>query len=66
MEAAMCHSSERWTFWSRRQQHKTPEAMNRSDELPRQANAVGQSVEPAVGPREDEQVRRERELESVS
>jgi hypothetical protein len=62
----MCHSSERWTFWSRRQQHKTPEAMNRSDEMPRQANAVGQSVEPAVGPRKDEQVRRERELESVS
>jgi hypothetical protein len=62
----MCHSSERWTFWSRRQQHRTPEAMNRSDETPRQANAVGQSAEPVVDPRKDEQVRRERELESVS
>ena len=62
----MCHSSEHWTLWSRRQQHRTPEAMNRSDEAPRQANAVGQSVEPAVDPRKDEQVRRERELESVS
>ena len=40
--------------------------MNRSDETPRQVNAVGQSVEPAVDPRKDEQVRRERELESVS
>jgi hypothetical protein len=62
----MCHSSERWTFWSRRQQHRTPEAMNRSDEMPRQANPVGQSVEPVVDPRKDEQVRRERELEGVS
>ena len=62
----MCHSSEHWTFWSRRQQHRTPAAMNRSDEMPRQANAVGPSFEPVVDPRKDEQVRRERELESVS
>ena len=62
----MCHSSERWTFWSRQQQHRTPEAMNRSDETPRQANAVGQSVEPVVDPRKGERIRREKELESVS
>ena len=62
----MCHSSERWTFWSRRQRRGTTETMNRNDEMPRQANAVGQSAEPAVDPRKDEQVRRERELESVS
>jgi hypothetical protein len=62
----MCHSSERWTFWSRRQQHRTPEAMNRGEETLRQAKAVGQSIEPAVDPRKDEQVRRERELERVS
>ena len=62
----MCHSGERWTFWSRRQQHRTPEAMNRSDEAPRQVKAVGQSAEPVVDPRKDEQVRRERELENVS
>ena len=62
----MCHSSERWTFWTRRQQHKTPEAMNRGDETPRQANAVGQSAEPAVDSRKVEQVGRERELEGVS
>jgi hypothetical protein len=62
----MCHSSERWTFWSRWQQHRTPEAMNRGDETPRQANAVGRSTEPAVDPRKDEQVQRERELERVS
>jgi hypothetical protein len=62
----MCHSSEGWTFWSRRQQHRTPEAVNRSEETPRQANTVGQSLEPAVDPRKDEQVRRERELERVS
>jgi hypothetical protein len=62
----MCHSSEHWTFWSRRQQHRMPEAINRSDETPRQVDAVGPSVEPVVDPRKDEQVRRERELESVS
>jgi hypothetical protein len=62
----MCHSSEHWTFWSRRQQHRMPEAMNRSDEMPRQVNAVRRSVEPVVDLRKDEQVRRERELESVS
>ena len=63
----MCHSGERWTFWSRRQQqHRTPEAMDRGEETPRQANAVGQSIEPAADPRKDVQVRRERELERVS
>ena len=62
----MCHSSERWTFWSRRQQHRTPEAKNRGEETPRQANAVVQSIEPTVDLRKDEQVRRERELEGVS
>jgi hypothetical protein len=62
----MCHSGERWTFWSRRQQHRTPEAMNRSDETPSQVNAVGQSVEPVVDPGKDERARREKELESVS
>ena len=62
----MCHSGERWTFWSRRQQHRTPEAMNRSDETPSQVNAVGQSVEPVVDPGKDERVRREKEPESVS
>ena len=40
--------------------------MNRSDEMPRQVDAVGQSVESAVDPGKDEQVRRERELENVS
>jgi hypothetical protein len=43
-----------------------PEAINRSDETPRQVDAVGPSVEPVVDPQKDEQVRRERELESVS
>ena len=62
----MCHSSEHWTFWSRRQQHRMPEAMNRSDEMPRQVNAVRRSVEPVVDLRKDEQVRRETELETVS
>jgi hypothetical protein len=62
----MCHSSEHWTFWSRRQQHKMPEAVNRSDETPRPAKADGPSVEPTLNPRKDEQVRRERELEPVS
>jgi hypothetical protein len=62
----MCHSSEHWTFWSRRQQHRMPEAMNRSDETPAQVDAVRPSFEPVVDLRKDEQVRRERELESVS
>ena len=62
----MCHSSERWTFRSRRQQHGTPEAMNRSDGTPRQADPVGQGVEPAVDPQKGEPARRERELERVS
>ena len=43
-----------------------PEAINRSDETPRQVDAVRPSFEPVVDPRKDEQVRRERELESVS
>jgi hypothetical protein len=62
----MCHSSERWTFWSRRQRHGTTEAINRNDETPRQVNAAGRSVEPIKNPEKDERVRRERELESVS
>jgi hypothetical protein len=62
----MCHSSERWTFWSRRQQHRTPEAMNRIHETSCQVKAAEPSVEPVVDPRKDEQVQRERELESVS
>jgi hypothetical protein len=40
--------------------------MDRGEETPRQANAVGQSIEPAADPRKDVQVRRERELERVS
>jgi hypothetical protein len=43
-----------------------PEAINRSDETPHRVDAVGPSVEPVVDPQKDEQVRRERELESVS
>ena len=62
----MCHSSEHWTFWSRRQQHRMPKAMNRSDESPRQVDAVGPSFKPVMDPRKDEQVRRETELETVS
>ena len=62
----MCHSSEHWTFWSRQQQHRMPGAINRSDDLPRQVDAVRPNFEPVVDPRKDEQVRRERELENVS
>jgi hypothetical protein len=43
-----------------------PEAINRSDETPRQVDAVRPNFEPVVDPRKDEQVRRERELENVS
>jgi hypothetical protein len=62
----MCHSSERWTFWSRRQQHGTPEAMERDRQAPRRDDAIGRGAEPAADPREGGQVRRERELERVS
>jgi hypothetical protein len=61
----MCHSSEHWTFWSRRQGHGMTETMNRNDETLRQVNAAGRSVEPVVDQWKDERVRRERELESV-
>jgi len=60
----MCHSSERWTFWSRREQQKTPESLNRSE--PRRTDPVVRSVEPAAEPRKDEKIRREKELERVS
>ena len=62
----MCHSSERWTFRSRRQQHETPEAMKPNEGTARRADAVGQGVEPAVDPQKGEQAQRERELERVS
>jgi hypothetical protein len=62
----MCHSHERWTFWSHRQQHRTPEALNRRPERLRPAKTVGPSGEPAMAPRKDEPVRREKELKPVS
>ena len=61
----MCHSSERRTFWSRRQ-HGTPEAMERDREAPRRDDEIGRGAEPAADPGEDGQVRRERELERIS
>jgi hypothetical protein len=64
----MCHSREHWTFWSHRQQHRTPEAMNRSDEMlrPAPAKTGGPSGEPVMASRKDEPVQREKELEPVS
>jgi len=57
MEASMCHRSERWNFWSRRQQKTTTEPVN-------QAEAA--APKPAEEPREDERTRREKELERLS
>jgi len=62
----MCHSSERWTFRLRRQQHETPGAVKRNEETARRADAVGQGAGPAVDRRKAEPARRERELERVS
>ncbi len=62
----MCHSREPWTFWSHRQQHWTPKALNRSAETSRPAEAVAPSVEFAIDSRKDEPIRREKELEPVS
>ena len=57
----MCHSSDRWTFWSRQQQ--TTEPVNRSAATPAPTEAAARKS--AVGPQEDERTWREKELESL-
>lgn len=59
----MCHSSARWTFWSRRQQEKTTEPVNRSEAT--SARAEPAAPKPAVDPREDERIQPEKELERL-
>lgn len=58
----MCHSSDRWTFWSRRQQ-QTAEPENRSAAKPAPAKTA--TRDPAAEPREREPARREKELERL-
>ncbi|MBK3778323.1 hypothetical protein GAY31_30135 [Azospirillum brasilense] len=59
-EASMCHSSDRWSFWSRRQQKTEP--VNRSTTP---APTEEDARKPTVEPREDERTRREKELERL-
>lgn len=64
----MCHSSERWILWSRRQPRKTTEPVNRSEARPARAETVARTD--AAGPRDDERTQkdlgREKELERLS
>lgn len=58
----MCHSSDRWTFWSRRQQ-QTAEPQNRNAAQPGPTQAA--TRDPAADPREGEPTRRAKELERL-
>lgn len=59
----MCHSSDRWTFRSRRQQ-RTAEPVKPSEATPAPTEAT--TRKPAVEAREEERTRREKELERLS
>ena len=56
----MCHSSDRWSFWSHRQQKTEP--VNRSTTP---APTEEDARKPTVELREDERTRREKELERL-
>ena len=60
----MCHSSERWTFWSHRQAAKT-ETVKRKDEA-HKADSVVSSVESVVSTDKEERIQPEKELERAS
>ncbi len=59
----MCHSSDRWTYWSRRQRQTAEEPPTRSPAASAPADAAARK--PAVERHEDEPIRQEKELEPL-